>query len=117
MFRITLPQKKIPLYRSSIQTSEDFLSTTRIVTFFGCSRCIVPLFNVAYIDKIDSKLDKNAYIFVPLSNVTQKNIGMTNNFSQIKPIPIIDITSYPSMQYICSKIEEVLRYSMGKFSN
>ena len=117
----TEPNAKDGLEEENIAlTTKELVDTTKRIKGHKYStqqmyeNFIVPLINAGYIDRTNSKIDKRSYIFFPVLNVKQKklfDLDVPNNFSQNKPVPVIDPTVFPHKQYLISKIEEVLRYS------
>jgi DNA-binding MarR family transcriptional regulator len=75
---------------------------------------IVPLINAGYIDRMPSNLDKRSYVFYPVLNSKQKilfDINNTNNISQDNIVRIKDPITFPTREYLISKVNEVLEYS------
>lgn len=99
------------LVEATYDKQQKKYSTKQILENF-----INPLVNQAYIEKADSEIDKRSNIYYPVLAVKQKKLfdsGQSNNYLETPKIPIIDITDFPSQEYITSKIQALAKYSSG----
>ncbi|MGD1837269.1 MAG: hypothetical protein ACPKPY_04335 [Nitrososphaeraceae archaeon] len=76
---------------------------------------VYPLINQGYIDSIRSKIDGREKIYYPIIT-TEKNknlfeIDQSNNLSYKRKLIVENSTSFPSKEYIKSRIQAVLKYS------
>ena len=110
----TLEEPRVALTSQDIikthkEVHNEILASQRLLESY-----LYPLLNQGYIDKIDSMIDKRAKIYYPIIT-TRKYINLfendkSNNFSQQKEKIIVNSTTFPSKEYIISKIEPHLRY-------
>ncbi|MGD1838997.1 MAG: hypothetical protein ACPKPY_13190, partial [Nitrososphaeraceae archaeon] len=87
----------------------EILSTKQLLESY-----LYPLLNQAYIDKINSQIDRRAKIYFPVIT-TRKYINLfenekSNNLPRQKQKIIVNSTIYPSKEYIISKIQHIMGY-------
>lgn len=102
------------LAKATFEKQNKKYTTKQIVENF-----VNPLFNLGYIDKTESNIDKRHNIYYPAlvaNNIGTKNrksceMGQSNNFSQTSKLIVKNSTSYPSKEYLTYTIRQVLEYS------
>jgi hypothetical protein len=114
----TLTEKMVALTTEQLadatyQKQNKKFSTKQILETF-----VYPLLNQGYIDVVGSDMDKRSKIYYPViaSSKNRKlfDSDQSNNFSQENRISIMNLSLYPTKEYLISKIRHVLKYSSEK---
>lgn len=97
------------LAESTYEIQHKKYSTKQILENF-----VKPLVNQSYLNETESDIDHRANIFYPVLALKQKKLfdsDQSNNILDSPKIPVRNITELPTIDYITSKIEGVLKYS------